>query len=159
MKVGRATTGLLSAALTLLSLVPGLPEADGHLASADTPALGMMRRALTSSDVCQAELYACQTDSSCYTCVEVFLDAEDRCNYDTYEPDNCGEARDIFCCSVAEEDRDCESDYAFGELIGEPRRARAWRVGSYREANVFPTDQSALIGLQRVMSRVYSRER
>ncbi|CAM9832560.1 unnamed protein product [Scytosiphon promiscuus] len=111
---------LLSTVVALCFLLWGHVKvaADKQLANADDSDSGFMRRILTTttSDViCQTEDAACADDTSCVTCYSVFVDAAEEC--DTDDDADCSEAQQAFCCTLEDEDENCEGDAKFNDFI------------------------------------------
>ncbi|CAN0547713.1 unnamed protein product [Ectocarpus sp. 12 AP-2014] len=103
-----------SALMALLLALAGIVAATATPKSV-TMGGPLIRRSLATSDVgedCAAEIAACEADSSCVDCNEVFFDNYDGCTgFATTIP--CDEMQEDFCCALADEAEECYSDTTF----------------------------------------------
>ncbi|CBJ33870.1 expressed unknown protein [Ectocarpus siliculosus] len=102
--------------MALLFLLVGLVAADDVRLANEEGGMGTtMRRALTTStSECAAELSACSSDTSCTTCVTEFLSKEEECST---EVSLCEDVQDAVCCTLADEEENCETDTTFGNFL------------------------------------------
>ncbi|CAN0046722.1 unnamed protein product [Ectocarpus sp. 6 AP-2014] len=113
---GRTTTAyLLPAVMALLFLLVGLVAADDVRLANEEGGMGTtMRRALTTSaSECAAEASACSSDTSCATCLIEFASKEE-CFTDL---SLCEDVQDAVCCTLADEEENCETDTTFGNYL------------------------------------------
>lgn len=119
--VGRTATSLLPAAVALLFLgvgpvVSGAAEPRLGVTAANMPPQATMKRALTtaSDDACIHETNDCAAEEACFTCLQVFVATVDGC---AVAGDlSCSEAQETTCCTVAQEEEDCENNDLFGSF-------------------------------------------
>ncbi|CAM9321440.1 unnamed protein product [Ectocarpus sp. 8 AP-2014] len=113
---GRTTTAyLLPVVMALLFLLVGLVAADDVRLANEEGGMGTMRRALTTSaSECAAELSACTSDTSCFTCFTEYSSKEEECGL---VGSACEDAQDAVCCALADEEEDCETDTTFGNFL------------------------------------------
>lgn len=110
---GRKAIYLLPAALAFVLLLAGLVAAE---AIPEERGLGIMSRALATSDTeCAFELAECNADTSCVACLDEYVIKRETC--DDGEG-TCDDAQAFFCCTIADEDENCENDTAFSNYIG-----------------------------------------
>ncbi|CAB1102519.1 unnamed protein product [Ectocarpus sp. CCAP 1310/34] len=101
--------------MALLFLLVGLVAADDVRLANEEGGMGTMRRALTTStSACDAEASACISDNSCATCVYEFLSKTDECGT---EDSLCEDVQDAVCCTLADEEENCETDTTFGNYL------------------------------------------
>lgn len=109
----------------LALLLTGLVAADAHLASMDT-SMSMMARGLVTSDsdCLTSAQAACEADEECTRCAFELSLHSDTC--DPGDGASCSEVQGALCCTLAEEDRNCENNDLFDDVIGACRHTKGW---------------------------------
>lgn len=101
--------------MSLLFLLVGLVAADYYPAFSP---MGMTRRSLYTSDSeCASQVAACNADPDCVTCFNEF-ESKGESGTCSEGAGTCDDAQAFYCCTLADEDEDCENDFAFGEYLG-----------------------------------------